>query len=587
MAMTNPTSNSGSKKSRLARTKSWLVKRKILTSLMVLVIMVFGYWLYSRSNSGATTTQYAYGQVKRGNIISTVSGTGQVSSANQIDLKSKVSGDITKIYVKTGDTVKAGDSILDIDAHDAYVALQNARISYQKLTQPADAVTRLQTENSLASAKQSAKESYDTLTKSYDDGFSTMANTFVDLPDVMSGLKDMFYGRTGFLNVGTDVPSQAREYIKDAATAYDTSVTDYDKMYVTYKNTSRLSASSTIESVIVSSYKVVKEIADVAKLTKDAVDYLKDHDKNENNSAATAAQSSLNSWTTKINNHLLDLLSITNSIDNAKTGIIQSERNVAEKNQSLTKLIAGADPLDIKSEQLSLSEKEYAYRNYFIKAPFDGVIAKLSVRPVDSISSGTSFGTIIGSGMIDTITLNEVDVLKVKPGQRARLTFDAIDGLTIPATVASVDQVGAVSQGVVSYTVTIAFDRTDDRIRSGMSSSATIITDERTDVLTVPNSAIKSRGNGQNSMKYVEIKDPKNSSTASTTLVQVKVETGLSNDNVTEIISGLNEGDSIVTRTTVGTAARTTTAPSLFGNIGNRAGGGNGAANRTTGAAAR
>lgn len=556
--------------------KKWVTDHRLASVIILVILILVGYWVYSRSAATDSAPEYVFGQVKRGNIVSTVSGTGQISAANQIELKSKVSGDITKLYVNTGDTVKAGDPILDIDSHDALIALQNARISYQKLTKPTDQVSLLQSENSLASSKQSAKEAADSLVKYYDDGFTDMVSAFTDLPDIMSGLNDMLFSSDGFLNVGPGVSNRTRESVRTAISSYNIASTDYDKVFNTYKNTYRTSASSTLESVISSTYEMVKEIADAAKSAKDSVDYIRDAEKDDS-SDAIAAQDDLNTWIGQINDHLVELLSITNGINNAKTNIAQSNSDVREKTESLAKLVAGADPLDIQSERLSLSEKEYAYKNYFIKAPFDGVVAKLSVRPVDSVSSGASFGTLVGSGMIATITLNEVDVLKVKTGQPARLTFDAIDGLTIPGIVAAVDQVGTVSQGVVSYTVTIAFDRNDDRIRSGMSSSATIVTDERNAVLTVPNSAIKSRGFGQNSYKYVEIKDENNSSTASTSLTQIKVETGLSNDTLTEVTSGLSEGDSIVVRTVAATTARTTTAPSIFGNIGARgAGGGTG-----------
>lgn len=559
--------------SRTQKIKNWSKKHKFYTSIIFILIIAVGYFAYTKSTASVGTVEYVFGKVKKGDVVSTVGGTGQVSASSQLDIKSKVSGDIAKIYVKTGDLVKAGDPIMDIDAHDALISLQNARISMAKLTQPADNVSRLQTENALADAVQSYKESNDSLAKSYDDGFSTMANTFLDLPDIISGLKNLFYGKSGFLNVGTDVSDQARTYIRDASVPFDAVEVKYDEVYLKYKNTSRTSATSTIENLISTSYELVKEIADVTKLTKNAIDYLKDHDKNPNDSAAITAQTNISSWTSKVNTHLLDLLSVTNDIDNAKTGIVSSKRNVEEKNEALTKLVKGADPLDVQSARLDLQEKEYAYRNYFIKAPFDGVVAKLSVRSTDSVSSGAVLGTIVGSQMMASISLNEVDVLKVKPGQKARITFDAIDGLVVMGSISEVDLVGTVTQGVVSYGVNISFDKTDERIRSGMSVSVNIVTDDKRDVLVVPNGAIKNRGN----KSFVEVKDMENSSKSSTTLKQVAVVPGVSNDVVTEVVSGLSEGDEIVVRSTTSAAARTSTAPSIFGNIGNRGAGSSGA----------
>ncbi len=239
---------------------------------------------------------------------------------------------------------------------------------------------------------------------------------------------------------------------------------------------------------------------------------------------------------------------------------------------------------------MSLQQQEYTYDDYFIRAPFDGILARLSVKATDSVSSGTIIGTLVSSQKISTITLNEVDVGKVHVGQKVKITFDAIDGLTVDGTVMTVDLVGTVTQGVVNYNVEISLDTQDERIKSGMSMSASIITDTKENVLTVPNSAIKTLGK----MTYVEVFPAPLTVPRGAMLtgipsaippVQKRVEVGTSNDTLTEIVSGLNEGDQVVSRTISATTAKVVTAPSLFGG-GARAGattgaGGTGVRNTT------
>ena len=99
---------------------------------------------------------------------------------------------------------------------------------------------------------------------------------------------------------------------------------------------------------------------------------------------------------------------------------------------------------------------------------------------------------LITKQKIAEISLNEVDAAKVKVGQKVTLTFDAIDGLSITGEVSEIDALGTVSQGVVTYGVKIAFDTQDERVKSGMSVSAAIITDVKQNVLLVPNAAVKS-----------------------------------------------------------------------------------------------
>jgi multidrug efflux pump subunit AcrA (membrane-fusion protein) len=115
------------------------------------------------------------------------------------------------------------------------------------------------------------------------------------------------------------------------------------------------------------------------------------------------------------------------------------------------------------------------------------------------------------------------------------------------------DALGTITQGVVNYSVTIGFDTIDSRIRSGMSVSAKIITQVKQDVITVANSALKTQGN----KTYVEVLK-----TGAQTPEQRTIEIGISNSSETEIVSGVNVGDNVVTQTINPTAKATTTSTS-------------------------
>ena len=144
-----------------------------------------------------------------------------------------------------------------------------------------------------------------------------------------------------------------------------------------------------------------------------------------------------------------------------------------------------------------------------------------------------------------------------------------------------IDSVGIESQGVVTYNVKISFVTQDESIKAGMSATGDIITETKQNVLVVPNSAVKSlpalpagrEQAGQNGRSYVEMFDEGLSLPESgvvgviskTPPNKVQVEVGITNDSHSEIISGIKEGDEVVTRTISGTATSTTTAPSIFG----------------------
>ena len=268
--------------------------------------------------------------------------------------------------------------------------------------------------------------------------------------------------------------------------------------------------------------------------------------------------------------------------------IASAERTIKEKEISLANLKAGTDPLDIQSQEMTLQLRRTALadakeklKEYTLSAPFDGIVAKIDVKQGDPVSPSSVVATIITKQKIALLSFNEIDASKIKIGQKATLTFDAIEDVSITGKVAKVDTLGTVSQGVVTYNADIMFDTQDDRVKQGMSVSAEIITDVRQNVLIVSGSAVKSQGN----MHYVEMLENNaaaKSVSANTPLPfktaprRVPVEIGLANDTSIEIVSGLNEGDLVVTRTIAPSSANTNAtqqAPSLFGT---QSGGGRG-----------
>ncbi len=545
---------------------SFIWKHKIYTLIIIAIIGVGGYFGYKRLFAPETVTRYVTAKVERGVLASSISGSGQVSASSQVDIQPKASGDVTSVLVKTGQEVKSGALLIQLNAatalksvRDATANLESAKLSMEKLTQATDPLTLLQYENSLAQAEETKIKAEDDLKKAYEDGFNNVADTFLELPSLMSGLYDILYGYTFDYSIPNieyyannamifEDEERAEKYRDSASLSFSAAKNAYDINFDNYKSASRFSSTSTIESLIDESYDTTKLIAEAVKNANNLIQYYIDvltEKKARVQSQSSSHLSSLNSYTGTTNSQLLSLLSQKRTIQTSKESIIGSSRTIAEKTASLADLKAGTDPLDLKAQQITLKQRQNSLvdaretlSNYSVRAPFDGVIAAVNVKKGDSASSGSAVCTIITKQRIATIALNEVDVAKVKVGQRATITFDAIEDLNITGEVAEVDTIGTVSQGVVSYNVKIAFDIQDERVKPGMSVSVSIILSSKPDVLLVSNSAIKT----QNGSNYVEIM-------ASGTPQMATITVGDSNDLMTEIISGLNEGDEIVVQT--------------------------------------
>jgi len=216
----------------------------------------------------------------------------------------------------------------------------------------------------------------------------------------------------------------------------------------------------------------------------------------------------------------------------------------------------GSSLLDLKERELAVEDAEIELAKYTIRAPFKGTIGSVNIAPHDWINNNTAVSTLSTKKHTAQISLNEVDVTQVDIGQKAELTFDALPDIILIGTVSEIDPVGIQSSSVVSFNVKITLDETDERVLPGMNVTANIITLEKKDVLTVPNTSIRN----QNGLSYVEVF---NKETAEND--QVEVELGAFNEVETEILSGLVEGAEIILRQLSNTPSTTQRKEIIFG----------------------
>ncbi len=127
---------------------------KVIACIVIVSLVGGTVLVYKKINGTSVETRYVLAAVERGTLITSVSGTGQVSTSNQVDIKPKVSGDITDVPAKVGHVVKKGDILVRLNARDALKTLRDAQanltsaqISYQKAA--------MQSKNSVTNSTQS------------------------------------------------------------------------------------------------------------------------------------------------------------------------------------------------------------------------------------------------------------------------------------------------------------------------------------------------------------------------------------------------------------------------------------------------
>lgn len=189
-----------------------------------------------------------------------------------------------------------------------------------------------------------------------------------------------------------------------------------------------------------------------------------------------------------------------------------------------------------------------------------------------STSSSTSgFVVLTNLDLLDVrVGFTETDAAKVKVGQDATVTIDAIGGDILEGTVVSLDVNQTVVNNVVTYYAQVAFDEPPESVKPGMTASVSVVLDKREDVVTLPTAAVSSTG----TTAVVTVRGKEGTESQRT------IGVGLRGDNAIEITSGLGAGETVVTRTTTPGGGGTNFRPPGGGGFGGGIGGGIGGGGR-------
>jgi len=228
------------------------------------------------------------------------------------------------------------------------------------------------------------------------------------------------------------------------------------------------------------------------------------------------------------------------SVQSAQTNVAQQPFNLANAKASVDNAAT-----NVQTAQANLDTAT-------LYAPSSGIIASIASAVGESAASpvmvltGSSALTLHG-------TIGEADVAKLKVGQVANVTVDAVGtSARMTGKVTSVDPTATIQQGVPVYGVDVTIDLPNQQVRPGMSGTANVVIASRQGILTVPNLAIRTTSG----KRYVQVlKDGE--------AVDTDVTFGIANDTVTEVTAGLAEGDLVVLP-----QSRTTSTPRPGGGFG-------------------
>ena len=511
--------------------------------------------------SSTTAAGLRTATVAMGTVTNSVTATGTLVPAQQMNLGFKTAGTLSAVDVHVGDHVKSGQLLATIDPSPLEVTLQSAQATLASaqatLSNTLSGTSLTQAQHALDQANQNYTDAVNSAnqTNSADQATAGADQSVVnvDLAQVNTDKTNFWYVQyaPALLTYQTQLSSDQVTWqgipctVSSVSAACNTAAMaiQTDQTNINCIQGSAGVGCTAVQQEIASAVKTFN--ADNAKFSADSAKVVADNAKT--NADSLSGQRSIQQAQN----------SVTNAQDAFNNQAVNRPATIQQQQAQIAAASAMADTAQANLTAATLD------------APMDGVITSLTGQAGDNVTPATgssgaeapgttaplpSSGTGTGSGTSGFMTLMsdnafqtvvsfaESDAAKVASGQTGSVTFDAFTGLTIPIHVLAVAGSSTVSSNVVNYYVTLTLDNLDDRLKPGLTTNATVVTARAANVLVVPNAAITHRGtvttvnvlqNGQQ--------------------VLTQVQTGVAGTSTTEITSGLKAGDKVVLPTTSST----------------------------------
>ena len=492
-------------------------KRKCLALLLVAAI-VAGI-LAARGLGGqeaSAEASYQTATVEKRDITRSLSSSGTLQPADSYTVSTLVSGEILSDTFEEGDQVVEGQLLYTLDSSSASNSQTQAKNSY----------TQAQT-----NYKQAVEAKYPTA-----DMSGTVSEVYVTNGDTVSAGTELMriVGDNNIYLTGLfPYASPSDFYVGQTATIYINGFAGTTTGTVTAVSSSTVTTSTGLQAV-----SVQVKAANPGLVTADytASIYI--------GSYSSYGQTSINLSASSV---------VTAEASGKVTGLSWLAGDTISEGQRICTITGDSVDNSIENAKISMENAQSSLENaqetlddYSITAPISGEVVTKTAKAGDKIEGGSD-GTLCViydlSYLEMTMSIDELDISDVAVGQEVQITADAVEGTTYTGVVTKVSVAGTTSGGITTYPVTVRIDETEG-LRPGMNVDAEIILESAEDVLAIPSGAVN-RGNtvlitadSPSAANAVDQEAPEG-------YVYVEVETGISDDSYTQVLSGLQEGDTV------------------------------------------
>ncbi len=569
-----------------------------VAGVLILVLVGGGGWFYWQQRAKAAAAQVRprllTEAVGRGPVQSLVSGTGPVASVNGVTVKANVQGTVSQLLAKDGDIVKSGQTVVELTNESLVASLNQAQIDYDKAK--ADLENVLNPDSTARRAQELKLESARlTLTQRQAD----VANLKVVSPcscvvvGVSVATGDAVKNDAPLVSLFDDnhpsvvaqIPQTLAAYIRPGQPAQVTISgfgSNPGQVSLIGAGTAGAKDAAVPVTFTLPAWPGIRPgMQAQVGLTPDlniALGYIE-----ANGTVSTTdikevrsrvAADAVTRVAVAVGDHVErnDLL-VEMQSDPLQVQLQQAVNEVAVQELDLKNLVEPlADPngsvrqlqTKVMSADNTLRSRHTDVDDLTVEAPVGGTISALNLHIGDRITPGGALFRVADyTSMQVEISVDELDVAKVKPGLPATITLDALPGKKFTGKVLKVNPEGVFKNDIANFMVTVQFNETDG-LMAGMNATVSVQVQGKTDVLRVPARAVQvNQGRAMVRVFKGENEQPE----------LRPVEIGLRTSEWVEVIKGLNEGDRVVTTEVRQGGTQPAGGFGMFGGAGRPAGG--------------
>lgn len=468
-----------------------------------------------QAKPASVDASYTEAAPERRDVTNTLSGTGTLNPANTYTVKSLVDGKVLTGTIEEGNIVEESNVLYTIDSSDASTNFEKAEIAMQQAQRSYDKVVdRQYVRAEVAGVVSSLK-----VTKGDE---VTSGQEVAVIRDSSRMLLTLEFPAADAANFSVG---------QSAAVTLDGTFEQLDGTVTSVSGTDALSAGNLLTRTVTITVKNAGGLttAQAATASINGVSSI---------GSATFAYQAERTLTAQAAGTVTSI-NVQEGSDVAKDDII-----LGLSGDDLTESIQSASE-SLRSAEISMQNLQDAMNNYTITAPISGTIIEKDAKVGDAVKTGDTLCIVYDLSYLEmSINVDELQISSISVGQQVQITADAVPDKTYVGTVTRVSMKGKSDGGTTTYPVSIRIDDTDG-LRPGMNANAEIVVAEAKNALVVPNAAVV-RGS------YVLVtKDSPSAANADTAMeapegfVYVPVKTGVSDDDYTQIVSGIQEGDTI------------------------------------------